>query len=187
MSEMTKVAMVEALKKLLITKPITKITVSDITDACQVNRMTFYYHFKDIYDLLEWGIINEGQKILAGNKTAKTWQQGMKNIFETALENKAFVTNAYHSLGRERTEKYLDEPVFDLTYGVVNEESKGMSVSEENKVFIAQFYKYALIGLVLDWVRNNMNEDYHLILAKMDTVLSGETKNALLKFRTDKA
>jgi hypothetical protein len=95
--------------------------------------MTFYYHFKDIYDLLEWGIINEGQKILAGNKTAKTWQQGMKNIFETALENKAFVTNAYHSLGRERTEKYLDEPVFDLTYGVVNEESKGMSVSEENR------------------------------------------------------
>jgi translation initiation factor 2 alpha subunit (eIF-2alpha) len=112
MSEMTKVAMVEALKKLLITKPITKITVSDITDACQVNRMTFYYHFKDIYDLLEWGIINEGQKILAGNKTAKTWQQGMKNIFETALENKAFVTNAYHSLGRERTEKYLDENRF---------------------------------------------------------------------------
>jgi len=47
MSAITKRALEASLKKLLLTKPLDKITISDITDDCGVNRMTFYYHFKD--------------------------------------------------------------------------------------------------------------------------------------------
>ena len=54
MSQVTKRALEASLKKLLLEKPLHKITVSDITDDCGINRMTFYYHFKDIYDLVEW-------------------------------------------------------------------------------------------------------------------------------------
>ena len=54
MSTITKRALEASLKKLVKTKPLNKITVSDITDDCGINRMTFYYHFKDIYDLVEW-------------------------------------------------------------------------------------------------------------------------------------
>ena len=54
MSQVTKRALEASLKKLLLEKPLHKITVSDITEDCGINRMTFYYHFKDIYDLVEW-------------------------------------------------------------------------------------------------------------------------------------
>ena len=54
MSELTKKALAVSLKKLLSKKELSKITISNITDECGVNRQTFYYHFKDIYDLLEW-------------------------------------------------------------------------------------------------------------------------------------
>lgn len=185
MSEVTKKAMVYALKDVLKTKPFNKMTVSDITNACGMNRMTFYYHFQDIYALLEYAIMSEFSKTLAGNKTASTWQQGLGNILLTALDNKDFVTNAYHSLGREKVEKYLSDVVFSLTYSVVDEESKGMSVSEDDKKFIAEFYKYALIGLVLDWVKNSMMEDYHILLKRFETILNGETKTALNRFRVD--
>ena len=47
MSQMTKRALEASLKELLRHKPLDKITVSDLTDHCGVNRMTFYYHFKD--------------------------------------------------------------------------------------------------------------------------------------------
>jgi len=53
MSQITKFAIEEAFKKQLETKSIDKITISDITDQCGINRMTFYYHFKDIYDLIQ--------------------------------------------------------------------------------------------------------------------------------------
>ena len=59
MSQITKKALAQSLKNLLLKKPLNKITINDITDDCGINRMTFYYHFKDIYDLLEWIYTNE--------------------------------------------------------------------------------------------------------------------------------
>ena len=48
MSQITKRALAASLKRLLAEKPLSKITISDITDDCGINRMTFYYHFQDI-------------------------------------------------------------------------------------------------------------------------------------------
>lgn len=184
MSDITKKAMVVALKQLLTEKPFNKITVLDITNFCEINRMTFYYHFKDIYDLLEYGVMSEFAIVKEANDI--TWQEQMKSIFNIALNDKSFLINAYHSLGRDKIETYLSDIVFNLTYNVVEKESEGMSVSIEDKKFIAEFYKYALIGIVLDWVKNNMKEDPNLILEKMDNILNGATKTSLNRFRVDK-
>ncbi|HCY78991.1 MAG TPA: dihydroxyacetone kinase transcriptional activator DhaS, partial [Clostridiales bacterium] len=54
MASSTKEALGNALKKMLSVKPIDKITVKDLVEECGVNRQTFYYHFDDVYDLLEW-------------------------------------------------------------------------------------------------------------------------------------
>ena len=59
MSQITKNALAASLKKLLSKKELSKITITNITEECGVNRQTFYYHFKDIYDLLEWIFTNE--------------------------------------------------------------------------------------------------------------------------------
>ena len=53
MSQVTKRALEASLKNLLLQKPLNKITINDIAEDCGINRMTFYYHFKDIYDLVE--------------------------------------------------------------------------------------------------------------------------------------
>ena len=65
----TKQAMYHALKKLITTKSINKITIKDITDTCGLNRQTFYYHFKDIYDLLEWSFQEEFRFICKNQST----------------------------------------------------------------------------------------------------------------------
>ena len=59
MSQTTKRALAQSLKHLMEQKPLEKITVVDISEDCGVNRQTFYYHFQDIYDLIEWIYINE--------------------------------------------------------------------------------------------------------------------------------
>lgn len=53
MSQITKRALASSLKLLLLQKPLNKITINDIAEKCGVSRMTFYYHFKDVYDLVE--------------------------------------------------------------------------------------------------------------------------------------
>ena len=89
----------KALKKLLSRKELSKITISNITDECGVNRQTFYYHFKDIYDLLEW--IYKNEVIDEIDNKDEDWQQRFLYIFKYVLKNKEFVKNTYNSISRE--------------------------------------------------------------------------------------
>ncbi|SCJ87695.1 probable dihydroxyacetone kinase regulator [uncultured Eubacterium sp.] len=186
MSQMTKNALADSLKALLELRPVDKITISDITDDCGVNRMTFYYHFQDIYDLLEWSWIREANKVLNGKKTYDTWQQGFLQIFNAVSENKQIVMNIYHSVNREQIEIYLYKLTYDLLFGVIEENAAGMDVRDDDKKFIADFYKYAFVGLILDWIKNGMKANPSQIIEHLDVLIHGDIKKALNKFRTDK-
>ena len=119
--------------------------------------MTFYYHFRDIYDLVEWSCEEDASRALGGKRTYDTWQQGFLQIFQAVQENKPFILNVYHSVSREQVEHYLYRLTYDLLIGVVEEEAAGMQVRQEDREFIANFYKYAFVGLMLDWIKNGMS------------------------------
>ena len=104
MSQTTKRALEASLKNLLLKKPLDKITISDIAEDCGISRMTFYYHFKDIYDLVEWVCAEDAARALDGKKTCDTWEEGLLNIFDAVLENKPFILNVYRSANREQVE-----------------------------------------------------------------------------------
>lgn len=185
MSQITKRALEASLKKMLLQKPLDKITIADLTDDCGVNRMTFYYHFKDIYDLVEWACVEDAARALAGKKTYDTWQQGFYQIFEAVLENKPFILNVFHSVSREQVEIYLYKVTYQLIYGVIEEQAMGMAVREDDKKFIADFYKYAFVGLMLDWIRGDMREDPQIIIDRLDLLIRGDIAMALERYRTD--
>ena len=69
--------------------------------------MTFYYHFKDIYDLIEWSCEEDARKALEGKKTYDTWQQGLCRSSRPCRKNRAFILNVYRSISREQVENYL--------------------------------------------------------------------------------
>lgn len=186
MSQTTKRALEASLKSLLLQKPLDKITINDIAEDCGINRMTFYYHFKDIYDLIEWSCVEDAAKALEGKKTYDTWQQGFLQIFEAVQANKPFIINVYNSVSREQVELYLYKLTYNLMIGVVNEKSKGMVVNNEDKKFVADFYKYAFVGLMLDWIKNGMKEDPHLIIARLGMLVHGNITSALENYREDK-
>lgn len=186
MAQTTKKALAASLKKLLEKKPLDKITVIDIVEDCEVNRQTFYYHFKDIYDLVEWIYTSEATKALGGKKTYDTWQQGFLQIFEYVLRNKAFVINTYHSANREHLQRYLYNETYILLIGVVEEKAAGMPVRDDDKAFIANFYKYAFVGLMLEWIRTGMKEDPSSIIDRLSILIHGDIADALGKLRTDR-
>ncbi len=181
-NEITKRALEQSFLALLAEKPFKKITVSDITERCGVNRMTFYYHFEDIYDLLDYCLSYEMGKALNGKYETTNWVEGMKNIFEICLRFRTLLLNAYHFNSRGNVESALDPIVFQLTYHVVKEEAFGHAVKEENLIFVANGYKYLLIGIVLDWIKGQMKEDYQEILKKIELMMTGETEWILSKF-----
>ena len=124
MSQITKRALEQSLKNLLQQKPLSKITISDITE-----------------------------------KTYDTWQQGFVQIFHAVRENKVFVMNVYRCVNREQVEKYLVPLTDQLIMGVITERAAGMTVREADQQFIAQVYSYAFVGIMLDWIRDDMRAD----------------------------
>lgn len=182
MTNVTKAALEASLKKLLLKKPLDKITINDLTTDCGISRMAFYYHFKDIYDLVEWSCLEDATQALQGKKTYETWQEGLQQIFEAVLENKPFIMNVYHSVSREQIETYLFHLTHDLLYGVVQEKAKGTGISEADQSFIADFYKYSFTGVMLDWIKDGMKVDYHMIAEKMHCTMEGNVVNSIRNF-----
>ncbi len=183
MSQVTKRALEQSLKNLLLKKPLTKITVGDITDDCGINRMTFYYHFKDIYDLVEWSCLEDAKQALEEKKTYDTWQQGLLQIFKAVQENKPFILNVYHCVHREQVEKYLQPLVDQLLLNVINEEAAGITLRDEDKQFIAQVYSYMFIGLMLDWIKNDMREDPQQIVERLSKLIKGSVSVDISRFK----
>ena len=184
-SQLTKRALEDSLKRLLLQKPLDKITIADLTEDCGISRMTFYYHFQDIYDLVEWSCEEDAGHALADNKTAQTWQHGLLNIFIAVRENKPFVMNVYRSVSAERVQRFLQPAVHDLIKGVVSEHAAGHHVSESDQDFIADFFAYAFIGVMLDWIRDGMHEDPERIVRRVTAVSSGAIEASLTHFEAN--
>ena len=186
MSQITKRALEQSLKNLLQQKPLSKITISDITEDCGISRMTFYYHFKDIYDLVEGACAEDAARALQNKKTYDTWQQGFVQIFHAVRENKVFVMNVYRCVNREQVEKYLVPLTDQLIMGVITERAAGMTVREADQQFIAQVYSYAFVGIMLDWIRDDMRADPEELVNRLAMVIRGGITQALERFRTDR-
>ncbi len=186
MSNTTKYALEASLKNLLAKKPFDKITIADLTEDCGISRMAFYYHFKDIYDLVEWACIEDGKRALNDKKNHDNWQEGMLQVFEAVLENKPFIMNVYKNVNRERLENYLYRLTYQLIVEVVDEICGSDDLSEEDKKFIAGFYKYGFVGVLLDWIEGSMKGDYHLIVQRLALTLQGSLENSIHNFEEEK-
>ena len=183
MSQVTKRALEQSLKNQLLKKPLNKITVSDIADDCGINRMTFYYHFKDIYDLVEWACLEDARKALEDKKTYSTWQQGLLQIFEAVRNNEPFIINVYRCVHKEQVEKYLNPLGDNLILDVIEEECVDITIRDEDKYFIARVYSYIFIGLMMDWIKENMREDPQKIVDHLAKLIQGSIPAALLRFQ----
>ncbi|NCB34361.1 MAG: TetR family transcriptional regulator [Erysipelotrichia bacterium] len=182
MSELTKNAIAQSIKKLASEKPIDKITISEIAKTAGINRQTFYYHFTDIYDLIQWIYISEAAKVIGAHHTYDTWQEGLTEILVYVKSDRAFVMSTYHSISREELERFLYSRTAMLVKDVVDELAKGKNISEKDRAFIADFYKYAFTGLVLDWISKGMEESPEKLVIRLDKVIMGSMPSAVNRF-----
>lgn len=184
MSNITERALSHSLRELLTEKPIDKITVAELTERCGISRMTFYYHFADIYDLADWTCRDITQSVLEGKKTYETWQEGYLAVFEELIRERPLVMNVYQHMDHDTLAGYLHTVTYHLVRDVVDEEAEasGLDVSSEDRKAIADFYKYGLVGLVMEWVNQGMEADPQTIVDECSTTIDGAILLALKNY-----
>ena len=182
MSATTKRALAESLKKLLSSKTLDKITVSDIVEGCGVNRQTFYYHFHDVYDLIEWIFEEDAAMYAETERVPGEWQELFRGLFGFLTENAPLVLNTYHSAGWEYVAFYLRRrlrPPLEQSARVLAED---MDVSEDNLRFVVDIYQSAAAGIIEVWLENDMRTEYNDDIDRLIRIVDGSMSSTLAKF-----
>lgn len=179
MSQMTKQLLAQALKQMLRKKTLEKMTISDLADCCGINRKTFYYHFKDIYDLVDYTVALDFRMALGDNNTYDTWQIGYLDVLKTARTDDSFLLSAFPTLEMEHVGRGLGKMVYDLLINIIEEIADGMDVDEKDKRLIADFYQHAIIGVTIDWLRGGMQEEPEYIAGLVGEIMHGSIDRML--------
>lgn len=170
--------MAEALKKLMAQKSLQKITIQEIADGCGMNRYTFYYHFKDIYDLLAWMFQEQALSLIQKSDNCLTWQDGFQLFLRSVRENKEVFRCALDSLGQEALRQMFYQEVTHLM-SLFLEEVKGKHrVSEEYQSFLGDFYIAALSGTVMEWIRRDMDLPEETMMTYLRLILDNQIEEA---------
>lgn len=175
MSLTTKRALADSLKKLLTKRSLDKITVKDIVEDCGVNRQTFYYHFHDIYDLMEWTFQNKAEELLNGTADYNDWRTGVRSLIEYLKEDRVLVLNIYHSVSHELVSNYLKRLMRPYVLQVVVAQAKKLEqpAADADIEFVTDIYTLTTAGIIMEWISQQMKvngteERLHKLFAAMD-------------------
>ncbi len=187
-SNITKKALATALKELMEEMPFEKINVSAICQRCDMNRKSFYYHFKDKYDLVNWIFDTEFIAVVTENKKEHTAEERvffMKRICEYFYDNRTFYRRALQIKGQNSFSDHFREYIQPLLKARII-----FLLGDENSVdfdeFTMDFLTDAMLCAMERWLLSNecmpaeqfVNKFTRLIetvaeLMMQDTSLSG--------------
>lgn len=159
MAQYTKKAILQTFQDMLQKNPFDKITVSALVANCEISPNTFYYHFRDIYDLLETWLQIKLKKYFADAMEEMPWPEALKVLLRDMRENSALVYHLYESLSRERIERYIFESTDDTFYRIVRQEAGDTSLPETVLREIAEYNSYAILGFFLKFLWMEMEGD----------------------------
>ncbi|SMC87625.1 dihydroxyacetone kinase transcriptional activator DhaS [Papillibacter cinnamivorans] len=158
-SNLTKYTLANSIKELMKRTPIAKISVGDIVAHCGLNRQTFYYHFKDKYDLVNWIFYTEAVDRIKRFSTRDHWVEGFCDLCCHMRENKEFYMNALSATGQNSFSEYLQDFSRELFLSMINELRGNAPLSKADREFISVFYSVAFVGVISYWAERGMKEN----------------------------
>ena len=147
----TKVLFAETFKKMVIEMPFEKVRISDLCDRCGANRRSFYYHFRDKYDLAAWIYMHDDEKsmIEAGGVPNKEYAILM---FRRLKNNIVF----YRKVFSDKSQNSLSSYLFDYFVQKGMKEVRayiGREHLSEEEIYAIKGYSYACIGQTVEWLQ----------------------------------
>lgn len=147
-SNQTKRILAEAMKQLMAQEPFAKISVGDICQVCQMNRKSFYYHFRDKYDLVNWIFQTEFLTALQQESFESSWPI-IEALCWYFYQNRAFYRNALSVQGQNSFQDYFRDILAPVFRGYANDL---FGDEDKDTDFFINFFSDALIAALLRWL-----------------------------------
>lgn len=183
MRQTTKEAIAQALESLLEKRSIEKITVKDIVAECGINRQTFYYHFHDIYDLMEWALMQNIGKYAGQHFSPEMdWREQIRALFHFFYLRRTIMLHGYDATNRMQYERVVIQWVLGFIRKRMEDYPQAARVPEEKREFICTVYARGITALFLEWLEAGMPDERHVKLDDYFTIIDGSFGSALDKF-----
>lgn len=174
MSLLTKNAISNAFLELSSKKSIDKITVKDIVGVCGITRQTFYYHFQDIMDVIEWSLQQKMEELLRKSLEAESMLDAIRILVSTVEDYPEILNKLMNSRKREPTEGLLLDTMKAYMREMIDRKELFMDMNRSDMEMALSFYSFAIVGVLLDISQKRKPVDLELISKQIYLLITGQ-------------
>ena len=170
----TKQALAESLKKLPARKDFQEISVGGIAAGCGLSRNTFYYHFRDKYDLANWIFHSETAVLFTDDLDGARWGEMLNQLCDYLQQNCEFYSNVLRYTGQNSLYEAMFDRFSRIFYQRIHQTNGPACarLSEGELSFMADFFSAAFMGLLTRWISNGMKTDPALFRICMERLFA---------------
>ena len=152
-----------ALGALLQTKRLDDITVTELVERCGISRQAFYYHFSDLYGVVDYAIRQFRDKLVGPRP--EDWRTALEQGLTLLRENRTVVLNVYRAYERSYVEHDVRQWAMPLVEARTRQAARRYGVTEDQIGFMTEMLTQALASIVLSWVERGMPSS---VIERMD-------------------
>ena len=181
MSGFTKEIIAKTFTELLDEKPMSKVTVKDIVERCGVNRNTFYYHFRDIPDVVEFILKKKWDEILEAPQEKASILECMEEMAALVRSNRKLMLNVYKSVKRDTFLFYMNEVATYIITEYFDKNMNEFNLDKREIQMLIKYYKCLFIGILIEWLDHGLEDDLGAEIREMLQLLERRPElNAVL-------
>ncbi len=173
-NELVKKELSQTLKGMSKAQPLAGITVSSLTDRCGFSRGTFYYHFIDIYDLINWTFDTDiivPLKSYINEHSLGSWAGITRFSLEKMYADREFYCQAVRLEVQNSLQDHMlmrNQESWDLLISKYLDETH-QKYDPDTLSFLTQFVSQAIGNMIIDWAKKGMKTPVEL-MCKMNEV-----------------
>lgn len=173
MKEDMKSVIADTFSEMLEKEDIDKITVTRLIAQCHISRQTFYYHFKDIMDVLEWTFRRATQELVEQSLNAEDRLKALTAYITFVRQNRTKLKKLTYSRRWVQIEGMLVEAVTVYLAELARNRVPGIELSVDDLEVMLTFYACGMVGVLLQYVdKPNLNEEKLVI--QMERIITGK-------------
>lgn len=167
MASFTRKAIMEAFLKLLEERPLSKITVKDIVEACGINRNTFYYHFEDIPALVEAISREMVDRLIQDGTQIGSLEECLNVAIGFVLRYRRPTLHIYCSANRDIYERYLMKMCDYVVRRMFDTAFDMSGMSDRDREVLIQGHRCLCFGLFVEWLDGGLKDDFKASMLRL--------------------
>ena len=182
----TKVELEAGLRALLREKPLEQIRVRELADRCGIRRQSFYYHFSDVYHLLDWSAQREQELLPQRQAGFLTWQQVLLDLLAYTAENRPYYQTILRVLGRKRLWEVLEPAFQNMQNNIIahcrQKTPEGLPDAVGEVLQWQQKSGAKLTQIAIEaWINGTVEATPQAVIREVENIAEGMTNGALLR------